>query len=163
MSASGPTIRPLAEAAEVVSEALALGVSRMLYSILIYGDESHVAAWTPQEEKEVMGRHAELRRQLTAAGQLGPVMRLNPAGTRIVRRYRDRQSITDGPYAETKEQLMGIYVVDCPSMDDAIAATEQLRFDTGVFEIRPLVTLELGVVAAKIDPDCPRTGLTSGT
>ena len=137
----------------------------MLYSILIYGDENHVAGWTPQEEKEVMGRHAELRRQLTAGGRLGPVMRLNPEGTKIVRRYKDRQSVTDGPYAETKEQLMGIYVIDCPSIDDAIAATEQLRFDTGVFEIRPLVTLELGVVAAKIDPDCPRPpgGRTSGT
>src|SRR5690349_3223111 len=94
----------------------------MLYSILIYGDEGHVAAWTAQEEKEVMGRHAELRRQLTAAGQLGPVMRLNPEGTKIVRRYKDRRSITDGPYAETKEQLMGIYVVDCPSIEEAIAA-----------------------------------------
>ncbi|HEY6921935.1 MAG TPA: YciI family protein [Steroidobacteraceae bacterium] len=128
----------------------------MLYSILIYGDEGRVAAWTPQEEKEVMGRHANLRRQLTAAGQLGPVMRLSPEGTKIVRRYKDRQSITDGPYAETKEQLMGIYVIECQSIDDAIAATEQLTFDTGVFEIRPLVTLELGAVAAKIDPDCPR-------
>ena len=118
----------------------------MLYSILIYGDEGHVAAWTAQEEKEVMGRHAELRRQLTAAGQLGPVMRLNPEGTKIVRRYKDRRSVTDGPYAETKEQLMGIYVVDCRSIEDAIAATDQLRFETGVFEIRPLVTLELGVV-----------------
>jgi hypothetical protein len=129
---------------------------QMLYSILIYGDEGHVAGWTPQEEKDVMGRHAELRRKLTADGQLGPVMRLSPQGTKVVRRYKARQSITDGPYAETKEQLMGIYVVDCPSIDDAIAATEQLRFDTGVFEIRPLVTLELGVVAAKIDPDCPK-------
>ena len=118
----------------------------MLYSILIYGDEGHVAAWTAQEEKEVMGRHAELRRQLTAAGQLGPVMRLNPEGTKIVRRYKDRRSVTDGPYAETKEQLMGIYVVDCPSIDGAIAATEQLRFDTGVFEIRPLMSLELGTL-----------------
>jgi hypothetical protein len=118
----------------------------MLYSILIYGDEGHVAAWTPQEEQEVMGRHAELRQELGAAGQLGPVMRLSPRGTKIVRRYADREYITDGPYAETKEQLMGIYVVDCPSMEDAIAATEQLRFDTGVFEIRPLVTLELGAL-----------------
>jgi hypothetical protein len=118
----------------------------MLYSILIYGDEGLVAAWTPQEEQEVMGRHAELRRDLSAAGRLGPVMRLNPQGTKIVRRYKDRQHITDGPYAETKEQLMGIYVVDCPSIEEAIAATEQLRFDTGVFEIRPLMSLELGTL-----------------
>lgn len=138
----------------------------MLYSILIYGDENHVAGWTPQQEQEVMGRHTELRRELTAAGRLGPVMRLSPQGTRIVRRYKDRQHVTDGPYAETKEQLMGIYVIDCPSFDDVLAATEQLRFETGVFEIRPLVRLERGAVADKTDgsaPGCRPEGHTSGT
>src|ERR1700748_828756 len=43
----------------------------MLYSILIYGDESSVAGWTQEEANEVMGRHAQLRRELTSAGQLG--------------------------------------------------------------------------------------------
>ena len=127
----------------------------MLYSILIYGSEAHVAGWTPDEESEVMGRHAQLRRGLTAAGRLGPVMRLNRDGSKIVRRYKDRQSITDGPYAETKEQLMGIYVIDCASLDEAVAATELLEFETGVFEIRPVVTLEKGIVADKTDVNCP--------
>jgi hypothetical protein len=137
----------------------------MLYSILIYGDEARVREWTPEEETEVMGRHAQLRRELTAAGRLGPVMRLSPDGTRVVRRYKDRQQVIDGPYAETKEQLMGIYVIDCPSFDDALAATEQLRFDTGVFEIRPLVTMECGKVADKTDgsaPECRPEGRGSG-
>jgi hypothetical protein len=127
----------------------------MLYSILIYGSEAHVAEWTPEEESEVMGRHAQLRQGLTAKGQLGPVMRLNPEGSKLVRRYKDRQYVTDGPYAETKEQLMGIYVIDCTSMDDAIAATELLEFETGVFEIRPVKTLEKGSVADKTDVSCP--------
>jgi hypothetical protein len=127
----------------------------MLYSILIFGSEAHVAGWTPEEESEVMGRHAQLRQGLTAAGRLGPVMRLNPEGAKIVRRYKDRQYVTDGPYAETKEQLMGIYVIDCASVDDAIAATELLEFETGVFEIRPVMTLEKGVVADKTDVNCP--------
>lgn len=118
----------------------------MLYSILIYGDEAHVGDWTPEQEKEVMGRHAALRHDLKAAGRLGPVMRLDPGGSRLVRRQNGRRYVTDGPFAETKEQLMGIYVVDVPSFDDAVAATEQLRFATGVFEIRPLVSLEVGVV-----------------
>jgi hypothetical protein len=126
----------------------------MLYSILIYGDEAQVAGWTREEESEVMGRHAQLRRELTAAGRLGPVMRLSPGGTKIVRRYKERQSVTDGPYIETKEQLMGIYVIDCPTLEDAVAATEQLDFHTGVFEIRPLVTFESGVVPDKTDVNC---------
>ena len=127
----------------------------MLYSILIYGSEAHVAGWTPEEESAVMGRHAQLRRGLTEAGRLGPVMRLTPEGGKIVRRYKDRGHITDGPFAETKEQLMGIYVIDCRSIEDAIAATEQLEFETGVFEIRPVMTLEKGGVADQTDVNCP--------
>lgn len=138
----------------------------MLYSILIFGDESHVAKWRPEQEQEVMDRHAGLRRDLTAAGRLGPVMRLSPEGSKVVRRYKDRQQVTDGPYAETKEQLMGIYVIDCASFDDALAATEQLRFETGSFEIRPLVLLDPGVVGGRTEgsaPGCRPEGLAPGT
>jgi hypothetical protein len=120
----------------------------MLYSILIYGDESKVAAWTPEEEKEVMGRHTELRRELTAGQRLGPVMRLGPDPPKIVRKNKGRRFITDGPFAETKEQLMGIYVVDCATFDDAVVAAERLAFDTGLFEIRPITWLAPGVLRA---------------
>jgi hypothetical protein len=128
----------------------------MLYSILIYGDESRVAEWTAEEEKEVMGRHAELRQGLQAKGGLGPVMRLNRNGTRIVRKQKDRRYITDGPFVESKEQLMGIYVIDVPSFEDAVAATEKLDFESGVFEIRPLVSLDPGVIPAIQVSSCPR-------
>jgi hypothetical protein len=124
----------------------------MLYSIVIYGEEARVAAWTAEEEKEVMGRHAELRRELVAAGRLGPVMRLKADATKTVRRYPDRKYITDGPYAETKEQLMGIYVVDVPTFDDAVAAVERLNFEGGVFEISPLASLRPGVVPTMLPP-----------
>lgn len=137
----------------------------MLYSILIFGDESHVAQWRPEEEQEVVDRHSRLRRELTAAGRLGPVMRLSPEGTKVVRRYKDRQVVTDGPYTETKEQLMGIYVIDCPSFEDVLAATEQLRFDTGSFVIRPLVLLNPGVVEGRMQgsvPGCRPEGLVPG-
>jgi hypothetical protein len=137
----------------------------MLYSILIFGDEGHVAQWRPQEEQEVINRHSELRRELTAAGRLGPVIRLSPEGSKVVRRYKDRQQVTDGPYAETKEQLMGIYVIDCASFEDALAATERLRFETGSFEIRPLVLLDPGVVARRMEgsvPGCRPEGRAPG-
>jgi hypothetical protein len=128
----------------------------MLYSILIYGDEDQVAKWTPEAEQQLMDRHAELQQDLEAKGLLGPVMRLNRNGTRIVRKHKDRRYITDGPFAESKEQLMGIYVIDCPSFEDAIAATERLDFPTGIFEIRPLVTLEPGVIPrGKFPTRCP--------
>jgi hypothetical protein len=119
----------------------------MLYTILIYGSESRVAQWTKDEGAEVMGRHAALREDLMAAGRLGPVIRLSAEGARIVRKYKDRRFITDGPFAETKEQLMGLYVIDCPTFDDVLAAVDRLDFDTGVFEIRPAPYLHPGVVA----------------
>ena len=125
----------------------------MLYAIAILGDESRVAAWTPAEESEVMDRHKQLRRKLTAAGGLGPVMRLQTTATKTVRRYADRKLITDGPFAETKEQLLGIYVVDVPTFEDAVAATEYLNFDGGIFEISPLTWLSVGVVPEKIPAD----------
>ena len=89
-----------------------------------------------------------------------------PEGSKVVRRYKDRQQVTDGPYAETKEQLMGVYVIDCASFDDALAATEQLRFETGSFEIRPLVLLDPGVVGGRMEgsaPGCRPEGLAPGT
>ena len=120
----------------------------MLYSILIYGSEQRVADWTAQEEQEVMGRHAELRQDLKAERRLGPVFRLQPNAAKTVRKYRDRRFITDGPFAETKEQLMGIYVVDCATEEDAMAAAERLGFETGVFEIRPVIWLDPGDIPA---------------
>ncbi len=113
----------------------------MLYSILIYGSEAAVAAWSEREEAEVMGRHAELRRELLARHQLGPVMRLAPP-------------VTDGPFAETKEQLMGIYVIDCASPADAHAAAQRLTFDTARFVVRPIVAFAPGVLPAQgMEPD----------
>ena len=120
----------------------------MIYTILIYGAEDRAAQWTPAEEGEVMNRHAQLRHDLAREGKLGPVLRLMPNDARTVRKRQDRWSVTDGPYAETKEQLMGLYVIDCASFEDAIAAVERLDFDGGVFEIRATPWLDPGVVAA---------------
>ena len=119
----------------------------MLYSILIYGSEAQVAAWAPDQEDEVLGRHAELRQQLRAEGRMGPVVRLAPdaAGT-VLRVSGGEPLVTDGPYAETKEQLMGLYFLECASLDDAVVAARRLSFDTGVFEIRPVVWFDPGML-----------------
>lgn len=119
----------------------------MLYSILIFGSEDRAANWSAEEHDEVMGRHAQLRAQLSAQQRLGPVVRLSPKDSKVVRRSRGQVRVTDGPHAETKEQLMGIYVVECATFDDAVAATELLDFETGVFEIVPLRYLDPGQLA----------------
>ncbi|MGY4828268.1 YciI family protein [Sphaerotilaceae bacterium SBD11-9] len=126
----------------------------MLYSILIYGRESQVDTWTPAEEAEVLGRHAALRERCQSRGALGPVMRLMPLKGMVVQhRGGEAQVLTDGPFAETKEQLMGIYVIDCDTPEEAIEATRQLDFRGGRFELRPLVYFDPGVVPARIPPE----------
>lgn len=125
----------------------------MLYSILIYGSEARVGDWTPQEQDEVLGRHAELRKELAAQGRLGPVLRLKANAATTMREAGKKPLVTDGPYAETKEQLMGIYIVECQTLDQATEAANRLAFDTGVFEIRPLTWFDPGVVPARSEPE----------
>ena len=111
----------------------------MLYTILIYGSEPRVAQWTKEEESEVMGRHAALREDLKAAGRLGPVMRLSPDGARIVRKYKDRRFVTDGPFAETKEQLAGFYMIEAKNLDEAIGLAAGIPpACVGSIEVRPI-------------------------
>jgi hypothetical protein len=121
----------------------------MLYSILIYGSEDRVAAWTPEEEDAALGRHAQLRATYRAQAGLGPVMRLMPNTATTVRFTADGEPLlTDGPFAETKEQLMGLYTIECATLQDAVAATRQLCFDTCTFEVRPLTWFDPGVLPA---------------
>lgn len=110
----------------------------MLYAIIIHGEEAEVDGWSKEQEETIMGRHAALREDFTATGRLGPSVRLGPALATKKLRGRPASDITDGPFAETKEQLLGLYVVDCDSPGDAIAAAERLSFDTAVIEVRPI-------------------------
>jgi hypothetical protein len=123
----------------------------MLYSILIYGSESAVAAWEPGVEEDMLERHTDLRDDLQAQGRLGMVLRLMPDVATTVRRAGDLHPlVTDGPFAEIKEQLMGIYIVECETLDDATHAAHRLAFETGVFEIRPVTWYDPGTIAARI-------------
>ena len=124
----------------------------MIYSILIYGSEASVDAWTPQDEAEVLGRHAELRQELTAEGRLGPVLRLEKNKATTMRHATKKPLVHDGPFAETKEQLMGIYIVDCLTHEEAVEAARRLAFETSVFEIRPITWFDPGVVGRRMPP-----------
>ena len=112
----------------------------MLYAVLIYGSEAVVEGWTAQEEGEVMDRHTRVRQGLIRQGRLGPVMRLAPTTSATTLRAGRRALILDGPFAETKEQLLGFYTVECASLEQALEVARGLEFDTGVFEVRPVTT-----------------------
>ncbi len=124
----------------------------MLYAILCYNSEDLVASWSKKEEAEVMARLGAVQEKLAKAGRLGPVARLLPTtAATTLRKTKGEPLVLDGPFAETKEQLLGFYVVDCASLDEAVAtAKELLQANAGVggYEIRPLLLFRPGMVEA---------------
>jgi hypothetical protein len=110
----------------------------VLYSILIYVDESKVDAMTSQEEGDHIDRHLKIHEQLRARGKLGPVVRLQATKTAKQLHTDGEVRVIDGPFAETKEQLLGFYIVDCDSQDEALDVARSLPSLGTIFEIRPV-------------------------
>ena len=113
----------------------------MLYAILAYHVEDVVASWTPEEDAAVMGSLHEVHDRLTAEGRLGPAARLGATKDAFTLRGPGAGMVIDGPFAETKEQLLGFYVAECASREEAIAAARDLRRvnPSAVYEIRPVI------------------------
>ncbi|HEY4365778.1 MAG TPA: YciI family protein [Steroidobacteraceae bacterium] len=110
----------------------------MLYSILIYVPEDEVAALTQEQDDDHVARHLQIHEKLAAQGKLGPVVRLMPTHTAKQLRTAGTPLLVDGPFTETKEQLLGFYVVDCESYEEAVALARSLPSVNTVFEIRPV-------------------------
>jgi len=113
----------------------------MLYAVLCYHSEDVVNAWSQEEEDAVMGRLHKVHERLANEGRLGPVARLLPTTTATtLRKSREPAVVLDGPFAETKEQLLGFYVVECKSLTEALDAARELGEANpgGAYEIRPI-------------------------
>jgi hypothetical protein len=112
----------------------------MLYAILAYHVEAEVMSWTPAEDAALMTDLNEVHDRLTRQGQLGPAVRLNTTGKARTLRGPGAGTVLDGPFAETKEQLLGFYVLDCASDEAALDAARELRRvnPSAVYEIRPI-------------------------
>lgn len=112
----------------------------MLYAILAYHAEGVVESWTKEEDAALMKDLLEVNDRLVREKHLGPAARLGPTESAVTIRGKGLGLVTDAPFAETKEQLLGFYVVDYPTMDAAVAAARELRSanPTAVYEIRPI-------------------------
>src|SRR5712692_9328968 len=113
----------------------------MLYAVLCYHSEDVVTSWSAQQESAVMGKLAAVEEKLAKAGRLGPVARLLPTtAATTLRKDSEPPLVIDGPFAETKEQLLGFYIVDCANLDEALAITKELGQANpgGAYEIRPV-------------------------
>lgn len=113
----------------------------MKYMFLIYGVET---AWTEAERTACMIQSMAICDELASRGQYLDSSPLESVATAVTVRVRDGQMlITDGPFAETTEQLGGYYVLDLPNLDEAIAVASRLPPATkGTIEIRPLFALD---------------------
>ena len=113
----------------------------MQYAILCYHREDIVGAWSKAQDDAVMTKLEVVREKLMKQGRLGPVARLLPTtAAATLRKDSDPPLVIDGPFAETKEQLLGFYIVDGESLDDAIEAARELARANpgGAYEIRPI-------------------------
>lgn len=99
----------------------------MLYAILCYDSEDVVGSWSKQEDEAVMVRLAAVQDKLAKQGRLGPVARLLPTTAATTVRKSAEPLVLDGPFAETREQLLGFFIVDCQTLDDAIDAGQPGR------------------------------------
>ena len=112
----------------------------MLYAMLCYHDEDFVGSWTRDQDAAVMAKLAVVQDKLKKQGRLGPVARLLPTTAATTLRKDDPPVVIDGPYAETKEQLLGFYIVDCENLDAALEVARDLGTANpgGAYEIRPV-------------------------
>lgn len=113
----------------------------MQYAILCYHDEKVTCAWSKEHDEEVMRKLGAVTDRLERQGKLGPVARLLPTtAATTLRKDHEPPLILDGPFAETKEQLLGFYIVDCENLDEALSIAAELGKANpgGAYEIRPV-------------------------
>ncbi len=113
----------------------------MQYAILCYASEDEVFAWSREEDDAVMQRLGVVQQKLARQGRLGPVARLLPTTAATTVRKAAEPLVIDGPYAETKEQLLGFYIVDCENLEQAVETAKELAIANGApgaYELRPV-------------------------
>jgi hypothetical protein len=112
----------------------------MKYMLLIYADEN---AWTDGEREQCYVESTELTHELATRGQFLGASPLQPIATATSVRVRDgKRLVTDGPFAETREQLGGYFVVEAKDLNEAISIAARIPGSRkGTVEVRPMIEL----------------------
>jgi hypothetical protein len=114
----------------------------MLYAILCYASEDVVCSWSKAQDDEVMANLLDVQDKYAKAGRLGPVARLLPTtAATTLRKVKGESVVIDGPFAETKEQFLGFYTLECADLDEAVEFARELSEvnpSGGSYEIRPV-------------------------
>jgi hypothetical protein len=116
----------------------------MRFAMFCYANET--GNWTKEMDDAVMEKHNATQARLRAAGQLGPNLRLMPTTTAMTVRGGAEPMVLDGPFAETKEVLLGFWVFDAASLDEAIGIAREFASHTpgGSLELRPVMEYDPG-------------------
>ena len=117
----------------------------MQYLLLIYGNEAHWETLSEAERKKIEAEYGELTKSLAQSGHLRGGNELQPTTNATTVRVRDKKkSVTDGPFAETKEQLGGYYLVEAKDLDEAVALAARIPSARwGSIEVRGIIPHEM--------------------
>jgi len=128
----------------------------MLYAVLIYDSEVEIGKLHKTELDALITRHERVQEKLAAQKKLGPVVRLMPTQAATTIKQHENM-IVDGPFAETKEQLLGFYVVDCATKEEAIEAGKLIggACNARTLEVRPIELFYPGSGLARSTPSRP--------
>jgi hypothetical protein len=123
----------------------------MRYLCLIYLDEKQLAAMPETEMNALNARHLELNDELVDSGHFVEAEALEPAAASTCIRVRNgRTTLTDGPYAETKEMVAGFYVIEARDLNEAIQVASRLpAAPLGTVEVRPCRDLVVDGISRK--------------
>ena len=116
----------------------------MQYMLLIYDDEKKLAAMPDAEQGQFMGGYMEFTQSIKKSGHHRAGDALHPTSTATSVRVRDGKTLsTDGPFAETREQLGGYYLIEAKDLDEAIAIAARIpSAKLGTIEVRPVVVFD---------------------
>jgi len=123
----------------------------MLYAFLCYNNEDAIFSLSQAQDDAVMAQLHAVQAPLAKAGRLGPTARLMPTtAATTLRKDSDPPLVLDGPYAETKEQLLGFYVIECEDLEAALVVARDLARANpgGAYEVRPLRMFNPGALGA---------------
>lgn len=111
----------------------------MMYAVLCYNDEQMVLGWTREQDDAVMNALSMVHDKWEKAGKLKPSIRLLPTSAATTL-HKSKDLVIDGPYAETKESLLGFYIIDVDNLEEGLQFARELGKANpgGAYELRPI-------------------------
>jgi hypothetical protein len=122
---------------------------QMKYMLLIYDNERAWAEFSDADRREAMAQYGQFTQQIKSTGHYVTAAQLHPTSSATSVRVRDgKRLLTDGPFAETREQLGGYYLIDAGNLDEAIAIAARIpSAHSGTVEVRPVVEVPAPTMA----------------